>query len=77
MLPGVPDHWRAQAACRGQPTVLWFRDGRSASVACEICAGCPVRQECLDYALMLGPQLRGIWGGTVEHQRLVLRRTPG
>jgi len=33
-----------------------------------ICAGCPVRNECLAFALRTG-QVDGIWGGTTTHER--------
>jgi WhiB family redox-sensing transcriptional regulator len=33
-----------------------------------ICAGCPVRTECLDYALA-DDTLVGVWGGTSETER--------
>jgi len=31
------------------------------------CAGCPVKRECLEFAL--ATKARGIWGGTTEQQR--------
>jgi len=39
-------------------------------VAKEVCADCPVRLRCLDYALSAGMQ--GIWGGTTYSERLSL-----
>jgi WhiB family redox-sensing transcriptional regulator len=38
-----------------------------------ICAGCPVREECLEYA-MRWDQLCGVWGGLSERERRQLRR---
>lgn len=40
-------------------------------VAKEICADCPVRLRCFDYALSAGMQ--GIWGGTTAEERAKLR----
>jgi hypothetical protein len=38
----------------------------------ELCNGCPVRAACLLDALVRGEQ--GIWGGTTEVQRRLLKR---
>jgi WhiB family redox-sensing transcriptional regulator len=38
------------------------------SVAIAICASCPVRGECLEYALRTNESL-GVWGGLTEDQR--------
>ena len=38
-----------------------------------ICAGCPVRRECLDFALG-HDQVYGIWGGTTPEDRQRDRR---
>jgi hypothetical protein len=42
--------------------------GESAEPARQICAGCPVRQPCLDYALSHAIT-HGIWGGLTERDR--------
>ena len=46
--------------------------GETAEPARQICAGCPVRQPCLDYALSHGIT-HGIWGGLTERDRRPLR----
>jgi hypothetical protein len=46
--------------------------GESAEPARQVCAGCPVRQPCLDYALSHGIT-HGIWGGLTERDRRPLR----
>jgi hypothetical protein len=46
--------------------------GVSAEPARRICAVCPVRQPCLDYALSHAI-VHGIWGGLAERDRRVLR----
>ena len=46
--------------------------GESAEPARQICAACPVRQPCLDYALSHGI-MHGIWGGLTERDRRALR----
>lgn len=63
--------WQVGARCRG----LWdiFIDdvddnARRPSAEVEaICSSCPVKTECLDYALERKPS--GVWGGTTEYQR--------
>ena len=46
-----------------------------AGAAKEICAECPVREACLEYALEARPP-DGVWGGLtpVERHRLIRRR---
>jgi WhiB family redox-sensing transcriptional regulator len=65
--------WRALAACRGADLHLFFPGrGESAEPARRVCAGCPVREPCLDYALRHGIT-HGIWGGLAERDRRTLR----
>ncbi len=40
----------------------------------RICASCPVRTECLDFALATN-QESGIWGGATEDERRKTRKT--
>jgi hypothetical protein len=46
--------------------------GESAEPARRVCASCPVRQPCLDYALSHAIT-HGIWGGLTERDRRPLR----
>jgi len=65
--------WRYRAACRGADLSVFFPGrGDSAEPARQICAGCPVREPCLDYALSHGIT-HGIWGGLAERDRRALR----
>lgn len=41
----------------------------------DVCAACPVRQACLEYALTWGEQ--GVWGGMTEDERKSLSRRRG
>jgi len=69
--------WRQQAACRGMPPDLFFTDrGYDTGTAKKVCAGCPVRDACLTYALDTGVRF-GVWGGLSEKQRKRLRRGRG
>ena len=65
--------WRELAACRGADLGLFFPGrGESAEPARLVCAGCPVREPCLDYALGNGIT-SGVWGGLAERDRRELR----
>lgn len=65
--------WTADAACRDADTDLFF-DERSIQrhQALALCNVCPVRADCLDYAV--DTHQDGIWGGTTERQRRAIRR---
>ncbi|MGH8992981.1 MAG: WhiB family transcriptional regulator [Acidimicrobiia bacterium] len=66
--------WRERAACRGLDPELFFPvPGGSAGTAVAVCAGCPVRVECLAYALHAAEKF-GVWGGQPEARRTVIRR---
>ena len=72
--------WMRKAACRGQGFDAWFSTdevGEETDAARLVCAGCPVRSECLDYALD-GRIRHGLWGGLSARERAALnrRRTP-
>jgi WhiB family transcriptional regulator, redox-sensing transcriptional regulator len=65
--------WRELAACRGADLGLFFPErGESAGPARQVCAACPVRQPCLDYAIT-NRITHGIWGGLTERERRALR----
>jgi len=65
--------WRYRAACRGADLEVFFPGrGESADPARRICAECPVREPCLDYALSHSI-VHGIWGGLSERDRRPLR----
>ena len=68
------DPWRAQAACRGMDA-NWFHPVRGGSVAAqrEVCAGCPVKADCLQYALDNNINV-GIYGGTTDKDRRKIKR---
>lgn len=66
--------WRARAACRDtDPDVFFPPGGRAVGRALLICAGCPVREPCLDLALEAEseiPRLRyGVFGGLTPRER--------
>ncbi|MGH8897051.1 MAG: WhiB family transcriptional regulator [Egibacteraceae bacterium] len=71
--------WQAHAACRGMPVEDFFPAGATGAAldriayAKAVCAVCPVREDCLEYALGTG-QLDGVWGGLSEDERRAERR---
>jgi WhiB family redox-sensing transcriptional regulator len=67
--------WMHQARCRGaQPTEFFPSDGLGVESAQHVCTGCPVRGECLEYALLNRIE-HGVWGGASERERRrILRR---
>ena len=65
--------WRELAACRGIDLEVFFPErGESAEPARQVCAACPVRRPCLDYAIT-NRITHGIWGGLTERERRALR----
>lgn len=77
-LPLARD-WRHRAACRDADPEIFFPVAESGPVlaaaeahALAYCARCPVRAECLAFALDALPY--GIAGGMTEGQRAALRR---
>jgi WhiB family transcriptional regulator, redox-sensing transcriptional regulator len=73
----VEELWQHRAACKGPQSAVFFppsqperkeeREAREAR-AKEICAMCPVRRPCLDYAVAIR-EPHGIWGGLNELER--------
>ncbi|MFJ8857925.1 WhiB family transcriptional regulator [Streptomyces sp. NPDC102451] len=73
------DNWRMHAACREEDPDLFFPIGSSgpalvqAEEAKAVCGICPVREQCLEWALEKG-QDAGVWGGMDENERRALKR---
>jgi WhiB family redox-sensing transcriptional regulator len=69
--------WMDDAACRGRTDVEFFPEvgyNGKAPKALALCNNCPVKDDCLDFALENNIE-HGIWGGTNPRQRKQLRRT--
>jgi len=66
--------WRREAACRDLDTGVFFPLSEAdAGPAKEVCAVCPVREECLEFALVTH-QGDGVLGGLTETERRRLGR---
>ncbi|MFJ2110554.1 WhiB family transcriptional regulator [Streptomyces sp. NPDC087850] len=69
--------WRADALCaQTDPELFYPEPGGSHAVAKRVCMACPVRRECLNYAIDSG-QTWGIWGGLSQEGLRRLVRTRG
>ena len=68
-----PD-WRDLALCaETDPEIFFPEKGGSTKEAKLVCRRCPVRAECLEYALQIGDRF-GIYGGLSPQERRRLRR---
>ena len=79
-LTPVPDHseqhWMLQARCRAlSPGEFFPSDGVGVEIARRACEGCPVKAQCLEYAITAREKI-GVWGGYTarERRRLVRQR---
>jgi WhiB family redox-sensing transcriptional regulator len=75
----LPDHrtptWMLRARCRSlSPGEFFPSDGVGVDQARKVCAECPVKAECLDYALTYRID-HGVWGGCSERERRRLLRS--
>jgi WhiB family transcriptional regulator, redox-sensing transcriptional regulator len=68
-------NWDDEAACQSTDPDLFFPTGElSVQTAKRICRGCPVRTQCLEFALDARLE-HGVWGGLTENERRSLRRS--
>ncbi|MFV1989341.1 MAG: WhiB family transcriptional regulator [Acidimicrobiales bacterium] len=59
----------ADGNCATQSPSLFFpSDGAGVEKARKVCATCPMKTQCLEYALANRVD-HGVWGGTSERQR--------
>ena len=66
--------WMLEARCLdADPEAFFPEKGGSTREAKRICAACPVREECLEYALENDERF-GIWGGLSERERRRAKR---
>jgi WhiB family redox-sensing transcriptional regulator len=73
LLPAGDESWRLDGLCaETDPEAFFPEKGGSTRDAKRVCAGCPVRMECLEYALGNDERF-GIWGGLSERERRRVR----
>ena len=74
-------HWQDKGLCRSADPLLFFhpQNERGSSrvrrdqSAKRVCASCPVRLECADYAIR-AREPYGVWGGLSEDEREMIYR---
>jgi len=70
-------NWDADAACQSVEPDVFFPDTptrRTIAAAKAVCRGCPVRAQCLEFALETRLD-HGVWGGLTDNERRSLRRS--
>jgi WhiB family redox-sensing transcriptional regulator len=71
---GMNQHWRQLARCLGaDPRLFYPVSDEDAEPAIEICMLCPVREACLEHALV-AREREGVWGGLTERERRRVER---
>jgi WhiB family redox-sensing transcriptional regulator len=71
--PSSPD-WEGRALCaQTDPEGFYPEKGGSTKAAKQVCLGCEVREQCLQYALANDERF-GIWGGLSERERRKLKK---
>lgn len=69
MVDEAEADWMSEGHCRHYPPAVFFpSDGVGVLNARKICAECPVKDDCLEYALAHRIE-HGVWGGCSERER--------
>jgi WhiB family redox-sensing transcriptional regulator len=75
-LDEVKEHradWMPKAACKDADPDMFFVEKAEQPIVIEhYCQSCPVRLDCLDYAIVFS-ELQGVWGGHTEQQIRTVR----
>lgn len=70
----LPGAWVLDGLCaQVDPEAFYPDKGESTAAAKSVCQGCPVRAECLSFALE-NRERYGVWGGLSERDRRKLLR---
>jgi WhiB family redox-sensing transcriptional regulator len=64
--------WFQMAACKGKTELMFPKQHKDITYIAQarvICRACPVRKQCLDYALEFPPaDMHGVWAGLTSRQ---------
>jgi WhiB family transcriptional regulator, redox-sensing transcriptional regulator len=64
--------WFDDAACKGKTSLMFPKEHKDITYIAKaraMCKGCPVRPQCLDYALEFPPaDMHGVWAGLTSRQ---------
>jgi WhiB family redox-sensing transcriptional regulator len=82
------ERWKDRAACKGRVDIIWHPPLRpprhrasyvlwreNLRLALAVCGECPVRSECLNWALN-NLETEGIWGGLLPSERITAMKCP-
>lgn len=75
LLAELTEAWRERAACRMVGNEIFFgtQNESDYAVARKLCGSCPVRTQCLDFALRCEPVVHGhrigFWAGMLPKER--------
>lgn len=69
----IPEFVTDGLCAQTDPEIFFPEKGHNGREAKKICARCPVRAECLAWALDRKERV-GVWGGTTGHERDAMRR---
>ena len=73
-MPAEATSWQYNALCaQTDPEAFFPEKGGSTREAKSICAKCPVREQCLEWALEHDERF-GIWGGLSERERRKVKK---
>lgn len=76
ILDGPYETWRERSLCpETDPEIFFPEVGQTTTAAKAVCGRCEVRADCLASALAQG-EIKGVWGGLSEQERLRLPRPP-
>lgn len=64
--------WDMAICAQTDPEAFFPEKGGSTARAKAVCDSCPIRRECLDWALAHDERF-GVWGGTSEQDRRLIR----
>lgn len=67
-LPAIDVRWELRACAGSDPDLFFDQDLVTEPIARDICWTCPIRLECLTWALETKQEF-GMWGGMSEKQR--------
>jgi len=72
------NYWEGALCAETDPELFFPLKGKflDAQSAIRICNKCELKQKCLEFALK-DPELKGIWGGTSEPNRVKMRNRSG
>ena len=69
-----------QVPCESAPDLMFHEEGALATInsklAKTICSNCPIKSECLQYALD-NDEIYGTWGGCTPQERKRLKKAAG